>query len=129
VDGSATEVGNWLRTEKFDASIINKFVKWNATAMLTISEAELKIDVLGMEGRRLWALLKTVRTLQCRSRPLNLLVIVICKYRDSLILYAAFHCSNNLSMNHSLAQAIHLLQHLLRVESHASMSRYSNYDI
>jgi hypothetical protein len=45
------------------------------------------------------------------------------------ILYAAFHCSNDLSMNHLLAQALHPLQDLLCVESYVFMSpfHYSNY--
>ena len=47
----------------------------------------------------------------------------------SLILYAAFHCSNNLPINYSLAQTLHLLQDLLCIESYVFMSPFycSNY--
>lgn len=93
VDGSATDVGNWLRNEEFDDFIIQKYVKWNATAMLAISEAYIIKNSLSMEERRLLALLSASRHLQCRSRSLNLLVIVIRKYLSWLLSYAniAFH--------------------------------------
>ena len=62
VDGTAAEIGNWLRIEDFDESIIQSFVKWNANNMLGATE----IDLPGKEGRRLWALLNTARSLQGR---------------------------------------------------------------
>ena len=52
VDGSATDVGNWLRNEEFDDFIIQKYVKWNATAMLAISEAYFIKDNPFLEERR-----------------------------------------------------------------------------
>lgn len=80
--GTSTEVGNWLRTEEFDALPIENFVKWNGKAMLGVSEADLKMKVPGAEGRRLWALLCTAKTLLCKSRILKLLVIVICNLKQ-----------------------------------------------
>lgn len=47
------KIGNWLRTEEFDPSISGIFVKWNAKAMLFVSEAFMMREVPGNEGERL----------------------------------------------------------------------------
>ena len=76
VDGTATEIWEWLRTEEFDASSVQNLVKWNAKAMLGVSEADLKLEVPGSEGRRLWALLSTAKTLLCKSCVLKLISLL-----------------------------------------------------
>ena len=68
VTGSAADVAEWLRIEEFEEPIIQSFAKWNAKAMLGVSETDLKADIPVKEGRRLWALLNTARNLQGKFR-------------------------------------------------------------
>ena len=68
VTGSAADVAEWLGTEEFEEPIIQSFAKWNAKAMLGVSETDLKADMPVKEGRRLWALLNTARSLQGKFR-------------------------------------------------------------
>ena len=71
MDGSAVEVENWLRTGKFDPSIIGIFAKWNAQAILHVSEAATMREVPGSDGERLWAPMSAAKTLQCKPRLLQ----------------------------------------------------------
>ena len=64
VTGSAADVAEWLRIEDFDKTIIDSFAKWNAKAMLGVTETDLKMKVPGDDGIRLWALLNAARSLQ-----------------------------------------------------------------
>jgi hypothetical protein len=50
----------------FIEEIIEIFANWDADAMLNVSEMDLKEDVPGREGRRLWALLTSARRVQGR---------------------------------------------------------------
>ena len=69
VTGSAADVAEWLGTKLFAAPIIENFAKWDAEAMLGGTEGDVKADIIpAMEGRRLWALLNTARSLQGKFR-------------------------------------------------------------
>jgi SAM domain (Sterile alpha motif) len=63
-DGLALEIKEWLETENFDPPIVENFVKWNAGAMLGMSEPAVMRKVPGDEGDRLWSLLNTAKTFQ-----------------------------------------------------------------
>ena len=64
VDGTAVEIRDWLRTKLFAEPIIENFANWDAEAMLGGTEIDLKADIPVKEGRRLWGLLNTARSLQ-----------------------------------------------------------------
>ena len=68
VDGTAVEIREWLRNEKFNEETIQNFEDWNAAAMLGVSETDLKMKVTGDDGIRLWSLLNTARSLQGKFR-------------------------------------------------------------
>ena len=69
VTGSAADVAEWLRIENFDKTIIDSFAKWNAKAMLGGTEDDVKADIIpANEGKRLWGLLNTARSLQGKFR-------------------------------------------------------------
>ena len=57
-------VAAWLRTQLFKEDIIEIFDNWDADAMLNISEMDLKGEVPGREGKRLWALLTSTKKYQ-----------------------------------------------------------------
>ena len=69
VTGSAADVAEWLRIENFDKTIIDSFAKWNAKAMLGVTDIDLLLRIIpGNEGIRLWALLNAARSLQGKFR-------------------------------------------------------------
>ena len=68
VDGTAVEIREWLRNEKFNEETIQNFEDWNAAAMLGGTESDIKADIPVRVGRRLWALLNTARSLQGKFR-------------------------------------------------------------
>ena len=69
VTGSAADVAEWLRIEEFEEPIIQSFAKWNAKAMLGVTDIDLLLRIIpGNEGIRLWALLNAARSLQGKFR-------------------------------------------------------------
>ena len=61
VAGARPAVTDWLRTQLFKEDIIEIFANWDADAMLNLSEMDLKEEVPGIEGKRLWALLTSTK--------------------------------------------------------------------
>ena len=71
VTGSAADVAEWLQIEGFDKTIIDSFAKWNAMAMLGVTDIDLLLRIIpGNEGIRLWSLLNTARSLQSKFNHL-----------------------------------------------------------
>ena len=64
VAGAPPAVAAWLRTQLFKEDIIEIFDNWDADAMLNVSEMDLKEEVPGREGKRLWALLTSTKNAQ-----------------------------------------------------------------
>ena len=64
VAGEPPAVAAWLRAKLFTEEIIEIFADWDADAMLNVSEMDLKEDVPGRDGRRLWALLTSTKRAQ-----------------------------------------------------------------
>ena len=64
VAGAPPAVAAWLRTQLFKEDIIEIFANWDADAMLNVSEMDLKEEVPGREGKRLWALLTSTKKAQ-----------------------------------------------------------------
>lgn len=66
--GTAADVADWLRTKSFAELIIENLADWDAEAMLGVTETDLKLEVPDKDGRRLWALLNTARSLLGKFR-------------------------------------------------------------
>ena len=64
VAGAQSAVAAGLRTQLFKEDIIEIFDNWDADAMLNVSEMDLKEEVPGREGKRLWALLTSTKKAQ-----------------------------------------------------------------
>ena len=99
VDGAAVEITDWLRTKLFAESIIEIFANWDAEAMLGVTEIDLKADIPVKDGKRLWALLNTAKSLPgkfvayssivCVCLSMVLYDVCVCL---SIVQYDAFEC-------------------------------------
>ena len=84
VDGMAVEIREWSRIKDFEEPIIQSFAKWNAKAMLGVTE-NVVMRRAGDDGERLWALLNTARSLQGKFVAYSSIVCVCL----SIVLYDA----------------------------------------